>query len=969
MPILLETVRQRIKSLCNNNVSFANSLRTLKALTQSVSTQIGVGLAAALRHVIIFLRETMRYVLKLAQAFATFMQTLFGKYEGGAKGIAMDMGDVEDYATGLADSANSASKGLGNAADAAEKLKKDLSVLPFDELNQLNKDQEKTSALSGLGDTGTDVGGLGDLNDLGDALLDIEGLVEESTLPESISKWAERIREAFLDHDWKRLGFTIADMLNEGLEKLYDLLDPEKVMQKVEPFIEGFTTTFNSLVERLNFTLIGQTIARGINDVAAIFNSWYEKMGFEELGVQLSNGLDGLLTEGQFREWGMALGNKFMMGWEIFKGFVSNDQMWIDLGNAVSEGVKGLTAGIKLGDIGLALSDFINGLATALAEFASDEEMWSGIVDNLVDGINTFIENTEWKENGDKLNTFLQNLADALSDTIDGIHWEDLGKGLGETLTEIKFGEALRKLAFSIVKALAAFLKGFLSQPDGEIALAIVGGLTALNLGTKLMGVFGTPTIGAGITKGIATSLGMSVPAFGAVAAGGIVQSILVAKVWDDIPTTFGGKILPNLEKAVKVISSPETVWRQLLLDGAEKLTGIDIPDALESGMAFGFASPISTAAQLLGGIVQKVKEKQIPEGISGEVGRVSPLLEATANNTLATFGASWSAGYNSNVKTAIQSMAEGIKNRFDITEQEAAASGERTTWRYGYGFHNTAELSAGLSGIHAMVQSKVAQIQNEASIIGANTASGYGRAFSNQSELNSNLNRTQQTTNTAFTAIKSAAESIGNNTKKGVLHGLNTHLTGLEETTNKMMGQVEDTRKRITDTMTIDLSGAGSAAASSFANGFSSVHIPVPNLYVSGYDTWSFGDGGYTSIPRFALSWYKAGGLFSGGKGQVIGIGEDNRDEAVLPLENRRAMSRIADSIVNASSGTGLGISKNDIVEGVVQALLMTQNNQGDPIFHIEVKTENDEVLARAVTRGQKSIDYRNNPTPQLAY
>lgn len=939
--------------------SFANVLRTVRAYAAALSTTIGVGLAAAFRHVLILLRSVLKGLLQLANAFSTVMQKIFGQYNGGAKGVSLDLADAADDASG----------GLGDAADSAEKLKKELSVLPFDELNQLNKDRESTSTGgNGTGGSGSGTGGLGDIGNLDGMMDSLEDIIEDSSIPGLIDKWIERIKESFNKGNWKQLGADIAGMFNEGIQGLYNILDPENVTQKVEPYIIAFTTTFNSLVDNLNFELLGQTVARGINDVVYLFNTWYERMGFENLGMQLSNGLNGLLTEGDFIAWGQALGNKFMIAWDIFKGFVSNEEMWHNLGLALADGLTGLNNGIRLSDIGTALANLANGLCDALADFAENAP-WDDVVNNITGGINKFIEKFEWTENGEKIDKFIEKLVDAFVQFVGKTNWEGLGEGIANMLSGVQWGRHLIRVGEAVISALAGILKGLISNPEGRVALAVVGGFAALNIGAKLFGVFSTGSVGSSIAGGIASSLGLSLPAFGAMAAAGIVQSILVAAAWDDIPSTFNGRILPNLEKFGTAMMSPGSVWKSLLLNGFESLFGIEIPDAIETAISYGFVNPIATAVTILRSIVDKTKDEKIPEGIDGEIGRTPSLLQATANHSMALFGTSFSTGYDSNVKPVVQRMAEEIKSRFNTTEQEAATSGQQTAWRYGNGFHNTSELNSGLTGIHSMVQSKVAQIQSEAAIYGDNTAVGYGRAFANQAELSSNLNNTQSLTSTAFTAIQKAAESIGNNTKKGVLHGLKTHLTGLEDTTGAMMSQVQTTSQKVQDAMRIDLSGAGRDAAQSFANGFRAVHIPVPHIYTAGYDTFYFGNGGFSSVPYFGVQWYKAGGLFSGGKGQIIGVGEDNRDEAVLPLENRRAMSRIAESIVNSSAGSGIGISKNDIIEAAAQAIIMTQGSQTAPIFYLEVKTENDEVLARAVTRGQRSIDYRNNPTPQMAY
>lgn len=94
---------------------------------------------------------------------------------------------------------------------------------------------------------------------------------------------------------------------------------------------------------------------------------------------------------------------------------------------------------------------------------------------------------------------------------------------------------------------------------------------------------------------------------------------------------------------------------------------------------------------------------------------------------------------------------------------------------------------------------------------------------------------------------------------------------------------------------------------------------------------------------------------------------GENYRKEAVLPLENRRSMRMVADSIVDNSDGFGVSSEeiRDAVAEGVAFAMMNNQGNISTPTFYVEVKTESDEVLARAVTRGQKKIDYRENPSP----
>lgn len=115
--------------------------------------------------------------------------------------------------------------------------------------------------------------------------------------------------------------------------------------------------------------------------------------------------------------------------------------------------------------------------------------------------------------------------------------------------------------------------------------------------------------------------------------------------------------------------------------------------------------------------------------------------------------------------------------------------------------------------------------------------------------------------------------------------------------------------------------------------------------------------------VPSFSVNWYKTGGMFDAPS--VIGVGEAGR-EAVLPLENKRTMSMIAESIMNSSS---YGMDEDKIEEAVSRGVAMAVMNLKlpDVIVQAELKTENNEVLARAVTKGQQKLDRRFNPTPQF--
>lgn len=463
--------------------SMANSMRTLRAYLSAVGTQIGIGLVAAIRPAIVALNKLMAYLVKAAEAFATFMQTIFGKYKGGASGIAMDMSGAEEDTSNLADAAGSASDGLDDAADSAKKLKKELSVLPFDELNQLNKDQDSTSSGKGSGGAG----GLGGLGGLADDLLDWGDLLNNSEagkLPDAISEWAKRIKKAFKQHDWDKLGKELAWGINKGIDAVYDALDPDRFKKKVQPFINAFTQTFNSLVDNIHWDKLGRTVSRGINNLTWALNSIIEGINWENLGSKLAEFANGLVDEIDATQLGNYIGNKFMIAWNMLYGFADKFN-WAGLGKKLGDLLNGVNDKIDWSRVASALTTSFNGAFETLKNF-TETVHWDEIAKNITDGLNTAIHSFKWKENGEALGAFINDLLDTINSIVNNTDWFSFGQGLADMLSELPWMRILTTFGNIVVKAIGGTLAGLATTPSGMFASAFVAALIAKKV------VFGT---------------------------------------------------------------------------------------------------------------------------------------------------------------------------------------------------------------------------------------------------------------------------------------------------------------------------------------------------------------------------------------------------------------------------------------------------------------------------------------------
>ncbi len=390
--------------------TWANQVRLLTLNFQSLSAVIGQGLIAGILPAIQALNALMSKLMQAANAFRNFMYVLMGKK---LKGSQSGVSDIVSNLGGIETAGDDASSGLDDATSSAKKLKKALSVLPFDQLNQLadNSDNSGTASKS-LGS------GLGDLADSFAGIQD--SLDEVLTVDETpINKWAAKIRKAFINKDWQGLGSTIADMINVGMQKIYEVINWNNVGPKITEFVNAFTTAFNSMVSGIDFDLIGRMLGSGINTAVNTLNLLLGDGGidFSGIGAKLSQLLKGAIKEIDWTGLGTLIGNSFMASWKMLSGFVKDMSKkdgagitgWGKLGTAIGKALNGAIKKIDMNTIADALSGLLNGAFESLKSF-TETFNWDDLATKIRDGIAKFIKETNWKENGQALGDFISHL-------------------------------------------------------------------------------------------------------------------------------------------------------------------------------------------------------------------------------------------------------------------------------------------------------------------------------------------------------------------------------------------------------------------------------------------------------------------------------------------------------------------------------------------------------------------------------
>lgn len=477
--------------------TWANQVRLLTLNFQSLSAVIGQGLIAGILPAIQALNALMSKLMQAANAFRNFMYVLMGKK---LKGSQSGVSDIVSNLGGIETAGDDASSGLDDATSSAKKLKKALSVLPFDQLNQLtdNSDNSGTSSKS-LGS------GLGDLADSFAGIQD--SLDEVLTVDETpINKWAAKIRKAFINKDWQGLGSTIADMINVGMEKIYEVISWNNVGPKITEFVNAFTTAFNSMVSGIDFDLMGRLLGAGINTAVNTLNLLLGDGGidFSGIGAKLSQLLKGAIKEIDWTGLGNLIGNSFMASWKMLSGFVKDMSKkdgagitgWGKLGTAIGKALNGAIKKIDMNTIADALSGLLNGAFESLKAF-TETFNWDDLATKIRDGIAKFIKDTNWKENGQALGDFISHLCTALKDSLTKDTFYEFGQGVGTFLGKLPWGEILSTAANLILGGLSSAFNGLVDgiKEDHPLVGSLVDILGKAFLAVKIANITGIGTL------------------------------------------------------------------------------------------------------------------------------------------------------------------------------------------------------------------------------------------------------------------------------------------------------------------------------------------------------------------------------------------------------------------------------------------------------------------------------------------
>lgn len=201
----------------------------------------------------------------------------------------------------------------------------------------------------------------------------------------------------------------------------------------------------------------------------------------------------------------------------------------------------------------------------------------------------------------------------------------------------------------------------------------------------------------------------------------------------------------------------------------------------------------------------------------------------------------------------------------------------------------------------------------------------------------------------------------IGQNVMQGLENGMSSKGDEAERTADNIGSRIKKSFDTSLDTVGKNLNARyktlfeqGQQAGKNIESAFSSIHPKIPYIMID-WSSINFANLSF-SIPRFKLAWFAKGGFPNVGE---LFMANEKGPEMIGKMGNRNVVAN------NKQITDGI---KNAVVEGMMEVAMATSSGQSDNrpyILNAVLKTEDNEVLARAVEKGNMIKDWRYNPCP----
>lgn len=538
----------------------ANQLRMLQAGFKKLSLTIG----SLFMPIVQKLYPYMNAMVMVLQDFAQWVAKLAGIKLGDTDG-SRKTPEVPDYS----DAADDTDKVAKNMDKTAKKTKKAADNLQgFDIVNKLQDNSDSDSD-----DDDNDKNANIDLSkDISDALKNYEKIWDnafksnQNKAVELYKKMKKAILDAWKGGDFTSLGSALANWINKGMRSI----PWTKIKKTTKKIAKSLATFLNGFVKDLDWTKLGENFSEGLNTWFETSYTFFKTFDWLKFGQSIKEGITAAINTFDGDLAGKSLGAKL-------RGMI--------------QFAFGVMVDFPYKNLGKKIGDYINGFLEEMGEVRKNTGL------------------TGWQELGKTISDGITGILDTIDTALSTVNWWEVGKAIGDFLSEIEWGKTLLKVGKIIVKGLFNALKvaisAFIRDPLG-IAFklsSVLAGVFAYKklktLWTSLKTVFGNG-ISNSLMSAKINSKGLTdkFSGLGSKMGGAMGVALVAAYGWWENSITAGGDAKGNVKRYASGTDDKSMLLKEV----------VQMMDK------FGYGSNTNTVDRLVGRLNKKLESGEISE-------------------------------------------------------------------------------------------------------------------------------------------------------------------------------------------------------------------------------------------------------------------------------------------------------------------------------------------------------------------
>ena len=539
----------------------ANQLRMLQAGFKKLSLTIG----SLFMPIVQKLYPYMNAVVMVLQDFAQWVAKLAGIKLGDTDG-SRKTPEVPDYSN-AADDTDKVAKNMDKTAKKTKKAADNLQG--FDIVNKLQDNSDSDS-----GDTDPSGGNANiDLSkDISDALKNYEKIWDnafksnQNKAVELYKKMKKAILDAWKGGDFTSLGSALANWINKGMRNI----PWTKIKKTTKKIAKSLATFLNGFVKDLDWTKLGENFSEGLNTWFETSYTFFKTFDWLKFGQSIKEGITAAINTFDGDLAGKSLGAKL-------RGMI--------------QFAFGVMVDFPYKNLGKKIGDYINGFLEEMGEVRKNTGL------------------TGWQELGKTISDGITGILDTIDTALSTVNWWEVGKAIGDFLSEIEWGKTLLKVGKIIVKGLFNALKvaisAFIRDPLG----------IAFKLSTVLIGVFAYKKL-----KTLWKSLKI-------VFSDGISNSLISAKINSKGLTDKFSGLGSKMGRAMGVaLVAAYGWWENSITAGGDAKGNVEryasgtddksmlLKEVVQMMDKFGYGSNTNTVDRLVGRLNKKLESGEISE-------------------------------------------------------------------------------------------------------------------------------------------------------------------------------------------------------------------------------------------------------------------------------------------------------------------------------------------------------------------